>query len=376
MDVSPKRASTPVDDSELNNTAFSMDSLQIGDSTRSLLSPLYDKGRKSVKDSSFQEKSRSENDSCSSESSHSVSKVKLSDKSYSYSSDYEESETTVKKGKRKSVSASESSTTSSSSPLTTSKSKTKTKLCDNKYGSSVDSSETSTKTEPCLSPWEKWLLAKVVEDKKRANDIMRNKAVQKEIKSKEVNENFEKQRQAEANRKEWLRLKQSEKMKKETAERVKSENLQKKQEIEQANIKEKATESYAKWLEEKENERKKQMKSRRLSEKTKKENELERKQKCEEAYKLWLQKAKLHQKSKNNHFGYLGGKVTGYYDWTTYPMPSYSNPKPWVSPKVKTRYQSKIKLQNPSPPLLFEERERNEKRKQNHQVKQSRISIC
>jgi coiled-coil domain-containing protein 34 len=194
-----------------------------------------------------------------------------------------------------------------------------------------------------------------------------------------MNEKSEKEMRAEVNRKEWLKLKRNEeKVKNELAARLVNEKVQRKQE-EQPRIQEKVEESYEKWLEAKENERKEQIENKKMSKRERKENELQRKQQSDEAYKIWLEKSKQHQKLQNNHFGYIGGKVTGYYDWTTYPMPSYNNPNPWVSPKVRTRYQSKIKLQNPSPPLLFkelEERERKTKQRQNVKMKRSGNSVC
>ena len=361
MDASPKRASTPVEDSVLNNTAFSLDSLQIGDSTRSLLSPLYGKEKELDNERPCREKTQ-----CQKESAELSSDGK-SDQSYS--SDYEESVTTVQKGKSKKGNESDRSHSSTSCSSSSSySSTTKTSKTKESRGS-VNSLESYTEQEPPLSPWERWLLDKVVEDKKRAEGDKRNREILKNIKEKEKSEKSERERRAEVNRKEWLKLKRhEEKVKNELAARLEDEKVRQKQE-EQTRIQMKAEESYEKWFVAKEKERKTQMKNRKSSEKLKQRNLLERKQQSEEAYKLWLDKSKQHRKIKNNHFGYLGGKVTGYYDWTTYPMPSYNNPNPWVSPKVRTQYQTKIKLQNPSPPLLFkdlEQREKKAKKRQNN----------
>ena len=373
MAASPKRASTPVGDSALNNTTFSMDSLQIGDSTRSLLTPLFDKERERENERSFREKTGSENDVSSSDCSSRGSTAAKNDESYS--SDYEESEATVKKRREKKTGKTFCSSASTSSRSVSSTSKTKQST------NSFESSESfSTVQEPCLSPWEKWLLNKVVEDKKRARAERKDREKEKEIKHREMNEKSSKEKQAKENRREWLRLKRNEdKVKIELAAKLEDEEQRWKQE-EKERIQAKAEACFEKWFEEKEKERKVQTKNRKLSEKEQKENERQRKQQSEEAYKLWLEKSKKHQKLQNNHFGFLGGKVTGYYDWTTYPMPSYSNPKPWVSPKVRAHYQSKIKLQNPSPPLLFrelEEREGKSKlRKNNVKIEQNFSVVC
>ena len=374
MDASSKRASTPVEDSALNNTGFSIDSLQIGDSTRSLLSGLNDYEKESDDEPSFSEKKQSgkvtkhsHSDSCSGG---------VSDESYS--SDYEESKTTVKKSKRKekrdSSRSSTSGSSSSSSYSTNSSSTSATKTPKRNHSDDICSSDSYSVEESPLSPWEKWLLGKVVEDKKRAEIHRRNIEKEKEVKNKQMSEKSEKEKRVEASRKEWLKLKQNEeKIKNELAERVESEKVQKKLE-EQARIDAKAKESFEKWFEQKEIERKAQIKNKKVSEKVKQESEMQRKQQNEEAYKLWLEKSKKHQKSKNNHFGYLGGKVTGYYDWTTYPMPSYNNPNPWVSPKVRGKYQSRVKLQNPSPPLLFKDLEQREKKEKQTQNKVGKLS--
>lgn len=361
MAASPKRASTPAHESVINNTAFSIDSLQIGDSTRSLLSPLF-VGKQNEEDGPFfGEKSLTKSE-LSYESSF-ESSDDISDDAYG-----NKSENIVKKGMEKERRKSSYSNGSSSRAYKTETSK-KTEKKWSKSNSPLYSDSVAEQEQP-LSPWEKWFLTKIIEDKKRSQAAKRANELKKEMKNRKMNEKTEQEKRAEIKRKEWLILKRNEeKLKNKLKAKVEDDKLQQKQE-QQARIQMKADETYEKWLKAKEMERKELCKNLRIHNKSKKKAELERKQKSEEAYKLWLEKSKQHQKSENNHFGYIGGKVRCYYDWTTYPVPSYSNPNPWVSPKVRVWYQSKIKFQNPSPPLLFkdiEEREHKAKQKTQHE---------
>ena len=76
----------------------------------------------------------------------------------------------------------------------------------------------------------------------------------------------------------------------------------------------------------------------------------------EEAYGKWMAQVKERPRPVYNSFGYTGGMLTGYYEWGSYPAPSYCNPIPWMPPKIKRnsdRIKGKAELQPLSPPLLF-----------------------
>lgn len=352
-------SSTPVDDSAVNNLSFSVDSLQLGDSTRSLLSPLYNNDKQSLKEPSL----NSEDEE--------LSEGEIVDKSMSSksSSDSDHSEIiTVKKGKSSSHAYSSASFRSSVSPSSfnssrcSASSRTVTPTTSNKSG------ESGLENETVLSPWEKWLMNKIIEERGKAKHDSEKKKLDREMVAKEMAKESEKERKAEVVRKEWLELKtREEKIRKELKRREENARDCKEQE-EDERIQRKAEESYEKWRKTKRHERGKLIKNRKKEEYVRKEKADERKEQSREAYEEWLNKAKSHQKSINNHFGYLSGKVTGYYDWTCYPMPLYNNPNPWVSPKIK-RYRGIPELQCPSPPLLFKELEEREKTAREEKIK-------
>lgn len=362
VETKKSRSSTPIGNSGVNNLSFSVDSLQLGDSTRSLLLPLNDSDNESLKQESFY----SENEE--------LSEGEIADKSISSQSSSEDdrSETgTVRKSSGDSPGYGERSERSSSPQSSYSFAS-----FSRRPTQSTNDSEPEFHTETGLSPWEKWLLSKVIKDRERARNTMKKRQLVKEVTEKEIAEKMEKERRAELKRKEWLQLKdREEKIRNELKRREEDAKVCREQE-EKEMIKQKAEESYRKWFELKEHKRKASMRNRRKEESAKREKECERKQRSEEAYKEWLDKVKSHRKSTNNHFGYLSGKITGYYDWTCYPMPSYNNPNPWVSTRTKKTPQGKLELQKPSPPLLFkeiEERERNAKQNKSKLKKAKKI---
>ncbi|XP_046845672.1 coiled-coil domain-containing protein 34-like [Xenia sp. Carnegie-2017] len=333
---------------------FSIDSLQLGDSTRSLLSPFYSK-RNIIDEHDFINDKRNEDISSESSDDQQLSLHENDHKRYSLDV---ESQPNVKNNiSTEKSTGSFSRRTSVLSGFHSNRSK------DSTCHSEPETESSQTKEEQNLSPWEKWLLLKVVQDRKKMQTERQKKSLQKELDQKEIQIKTEKEMQDMAKRKEWLKSKKhEEKIKNEIALMLERKNFLEKQD-EQARIQEKAKESFEKWLKDKEDIRKEQRKNKRLNEKAHQQNNIKRKEESEEAYKKWLQNSKSHQKSKSYHFGYLGNKVTGYYDWTTYPMPSYCNPQPWVAPTIiPIKHQRKIKLQNPSPPLLFKDIEDREKK--------------
>lgn len=188
--------------------------------------------------------------------------------------------------------------------------------------------------------WEDWIVRKAKETLKEQKKEQQR--LEKERKAEELKrqEKEEKLKQAEKKIKDWVEKKNlSEKLQKRMA--IKQEETKKELEEDTEKAKsEKAKIVYRKWLKTKLN-KEKELKEK--EEEKKKEDEarkLEKEKKCEETYKEWCKKATNRPKSSHSSFGYTSGKLTGYFDGSSYPAPTFVNPLPWQPvevPKSKTQ---------------------------------------
>ena len=336
---------------------FSDDSL--GESTRSLLSPVYGDGGR------FEPPELSEG----SLSSDGEIEDEILDQSEHSWKDYsfDRSNSSAKHRKEKSTTPTNSSfsgvkrsSTKSSTSASTSRS--------NIENLKSESTKTAESKGNCLSPWETWLVKKSAEDREKTKQRRLQQKKENEQKEKEEREREELLKQASGKYEEWLENKKrvitEESRKKrlqEQLEREKKENSIRL--ISEAEVK------YNSWLENKKAQEKEKRKKEEEEARMKKNREVERKLHNEEAYGRWIAEVKDRPKPVYNSFGYTGGILTGYYEWGSYPAPSYCNPVPWVPPKMKRnneRRKGKMEMQPASPPLLFsdiENRKAKEKRR-------------
>lgn len=318
---------------------FSDDSL--GESTRSLLSPVYgNSGR-------FEEPELSEG---------SLSDDDKTDHEKDYSFEFGGT-TSTPKSKNK-VSRSYTPPTSSSfSGLKKSASKSsRSALRSNAKVSKTSSSKTVENKGDCLSPWETWLIKKAAEDREKTKAKRLEKKKTHEEKEKQEREREELLRVASEKYVEWLEIKNKsiteERRIKHREERLEQEKKENMNRITQ----EKAAIKFNNWLQEKKTKQYEKKLKEEEDARMKKDQEVTRKMNNEEAYSKWIAAAKEKAKPVHNSFGYTGGMLTGYYEWGSYPAPSYCNPIPWVPPKIKrdsNRRKGKVEMLPASPPLLF-----------------------
>lgn len=318
---------------------FSDDSL--GESTRSLLSPVYgNSGR-------FEEPELSEG---------SLSDDDKTDHKKDYSFEFGGT-TSTPKSKTK-VSRSYTPPTSSSfSGLKKSASKSSRSASrSNAKVSKTSSSKTVENKGDCLSPWETWLIKKAAEDREKTKAKRLEKKKTHEEKEKQEREREELLRVASDKYVEWLEIKNKsiteERRIKHREERLEQEKKENMNRITQ----EKAAIKFNNWLQEKKTKQYEKKLKEEEDARMKKDQEVTRKMNNEEAYSKWIAAAKEKAKPVHNSFGYTGGMLTGYYEWGSYPAPSYCNPIPWVPPKIKrdsNRRTGKAEMLPASPPLLF-----------------------
>ncbi|XP_071791797.1 uncharacterized protein [Asterias amurensis] len=251
--------------------------------------------------------------------------------------------------------------------------------------SSSSSSKTLTQSsphEPELSPWEKWLVQKTEEERKRVRLLVRKERSEQRKKDEEERAKKEKEAVVKVRVNEWVEEKTNwvvEMRKKEAREEQKKKD---KKEKEKQEIMDRAKASREQWLADKK-EKALQQKTKEDEEKSRlAEEERERKAKADEAYNRWYKDAVKKPKPVPSSFGVSQGMLKGYYNTATYPIPNYYNPVPWMpihipkptegqdnrggkkksGPRSKTTKKSQgVVLQPASPPLLFKERETREK---------------
>lgn len=330
---------------------FSDDSL--GESTRSLLSPVYGNGGR------FEEPELSEG---------SLSDDDETDNEKDYSLEFERSHSTPKR-KAKTSRSYTTPTSSFSGPKKSVSKSSRSGSRSNTEGCKTNSSKTVENKGDCLSPWETWLVKKTAEDREKMKQkkLERKKAREENEKAKREREELlkvasEKYCKWRESKKKLIEEERRRKQQQEQLEKEKKENLNHITE-------EKAAVKYNNWLKEKKIQENEKSRKEEEDARIKKDKEVTRKLNNEEAYNKWISEVKERPKPVYNSFGYTGGMLTGYYEWGSYPAPSYCNPIPWMPPKVKRnsdRIKGKVEMQPASPPLLFrdiENRKAKEKKK-------------
>ncbi|XP_078077150.1 coiled-coil domain-containing protein 34-like [Mustelus asterias] len=180
-----------------------------------------------------------------------------------------------------------------------------------------------------LTAWEKWLIKKAKEERIKIQNKSQQEMTLKQTKFKEQEELERKKILAEDEHKLWVQRKnEKEKMEKEM-------KLHKEQETEKAKERarrlaaERASEKFQDWLKKKKLQKMETEKMEKDEEEKRTAETQERKEKADRVYQEWLEKVKTRPRTVPSSFGYANGKLTGYYDGSSYPAPSYCNPIPW-----------------------------------------------
>nr|XP_033784755.1 coiled-coil domain-containing protein 34 [Geotrypetes seraphini] len=179
-----------------------------------------------------------------------------------------------------------------------------------------------------LTPWEEWLLNKERKERIRLqNKFMEEaKKQQDQIKEKQLQEM--KKKLAEEKHKEWLQ-KKNELEKKEKLKYTKELKKRKTKELQKAQLEERGKEKYKEWLKKKQaEEREKKQKQQEEEEKHLAELQV-KKERSRRVFEEWLQNCKNKPRSVLSSYAGANGKLSGYYDTSCYPSPSFFNPVPW-----------------------------------------------
>ncbi|CAL1542052.1 unnamed protein product [Lymnaea stagnalis] len=209
----------------------------------------------------------------------------------------------------------------------------------------------SSRSENNLSAWEKWVIEKAKEEQKKKIEDNRKKEEEKRVKEKLEQEKRIKNLKGLVLQQSWTEKKHQELMLQKKLEKMRIQNeKRKKAEIDQQ-IRQKATEKFAEWQDNKRREEKERRRKKKEEEQHRQQEEARRKQLAEQKFQEWLKEAHKRPKSAPNSFGYLSGKMTGYHDRSAYPQPSFFNPIPWQPPAIPTVLQKTEKTHRSKPKI-------------------------
>ncbi|XP_075423409.1 coiled-coil domain-containing protein 34 isoform X2 [Ascaphus truei] len=180
-----------------------------------------------------------------------------------------------------------------------------------------------------LTPWEEWLLCKEKKGRVELQRKVLEELKQEEEKLKQQQRKEMKKLRAEEQLKNWVQKKNEQERKEKEDQLLKEQKEKETQELEKATIQEKGKEKYYEWLRRKKEEV--QQKKRREKEEAEKclAEQKEKQEKANKMFEEWLENAKGKARPTSHSYGSVNGKLTGYYDGSSYPAPGFYNPIPW-----------------------------------------------
>ncbi|XP_069770831.1 coiled-coil domain-containing protein 34-like [Narcine bancroftii] len=180
-----------------------------------------------------------------------------------------------------------------------------------------------------LTAWEEWLIKKAKEERIEVLKKSQEEIILKQAKLKEQEELERKKVRAEEEHRCWVRKKiEKEKLEKEKkCHKDQEEKIVREQERKRAT--ERASKIFQEWLRNKKLQKMETKKIEKDAEEKKAAETQERRERADKIFQEWLQSVRTRPRTVPSSFGYANGKLTGYYDGASYPVPSYCNPIPW-----------------------------------------------
>uniref|UniRef100_A0A8C5QBJ5 Coiled-coil domain containing 34 n=1 Tax=Leptobrachium leishanense TaxID=445787 RepID=A0A8C5QBJ5_9ANUR len=180
-----------------------------------------------------------------------------------------------------------------------------------------------------LTPWQEWLLSKekqlrVELEKKVSEDLKHEEERLKLQHKKEMKKVL-----AEEEHKEWVRKKQEQERQEKEQKLLKEQQERELQALRKSAIQEKSKEKYHEWLKKKKEDQQERRRKEKEGEEKRLEEQNEKKEKAKKVFEEWLEDAKTRPRPTLHSYGYTNGKLTGYYDGSSYPAPGFYNPIPW-----------------------------------------------
>ncbi|XP_077316970.1 coiled-coil domain-containing protein 34 [Lithobates pipiens] len=180
-----------------------------------------------------------------------------------------------------------------------------------------------------LSPWEMWLL-----NKEKQSRIKLQKKLSEEMKLEEERRKAQEKKElqkrlAEEQHKDWVRRKQEQERKEKEEKLLKDKQKNEVQEQRKSSVQERSKEKYQEWLSKKKEEEQERKRKEKEEGEMRLAEQRAKKEQAEQIFQEWLEQAKTKPRPTLNSYGYVNGKLTGYYDGSSYPAPTFYNPVPW-----------------------------------------------
>ncbi|XP_069479608.1 coiled-coil domain-containing protein 34 [Ambystoma mexicanum] len=180
-----------------------------------------------------------------------------------------------------------------------------------------------------LTPWEAWLVTKGRKERVQ----LQTKVLQELEQTREfdkIRQHQELQKlAAETQHREWVRKKNEQERREKELKILKEQKEKEESERQKAEMEEKAKEKFNEWLKKKQAEEKEKKRKEQEEEEKRLSKLREKKQKSKLTFEQWLENAKSKPRPVLNSYGYANGKLTGYYDGSASPAPGFCNPIPW-----------------------------------------------
>ncbi|KAM8940572.1 coiled-coil domain-containing protein 34 [Pelodytes ibericus] len=214
-------------------------------------------------------------------------------------------------------------------------------------------SKESSEQDLNLTPWEAWLLCKEkqgrIEMEKRISEESRKEEEKLKIQQKKEMKKL----RAEEQHKEWVRRKQEQEIKEKEQILLEVQRQKEFEEQRKIAIREKSREKYREWLMKKKEEKQEVKRKEKEEEEKRLAEQREKKAKADKMFADWLEQSKTRPRPTSSSYGYVNGKLTGYYDGSSYPAPGFYNPIPWKPipvpppPKEAAKNPSRKKKKRP-----------------------------
>ncbi|CAH2326151.1 Hypothetical predicted protein [Pelobates cultripes] len=201
-----------------------------------------------------------------------------------------------------------------------------------------------------LTPWQAWLVSKEKQwrielERKLSEEMKKEEEIQKEQHKKEM-----KKLLAEGQHKEWVRKKQEQEKKEKEQNLLKEQQIKELEQRRKTALEERNKEKYKEWMRKKKEEEQERKRKEKEEAETYLAEQREKKEKARKVFEEWLEQAKTRPRPTLHSYGYANGKLTGYYDGSSYPAPGFFNPIPWkpihVPPPPKEAAKNLSKKKN------------------------------
>ncbi|XP_058263444.1 coiled-coil domain-containing protein 34 [Hemibagrus wyckioides] len=201
-----------------------------------------------------------------------------------------------------------------------------------------------------LSAWEQWLVSKAKEERLKIHQKSLQRQALNEKKKQEETEQQRKKAVSECKIQEWLQVKREQEKQEKLCRESQKTNEMLQEEQKRLEIEKKAQEKYQAWLHKKKHEEKERKLKEQEEIARREKEERDRKERADEKFKEWLKNIK----DKERHTCESSACSAGGYDNLNYPAPSFVNPIPWkpihIPQHDRTPRKKSVHRKQPGPP--------------------------